>query len=312
MKKIYSVGTLVLLVGIGIFWWMSFANKIQTEPESNDAKPKLNITASFYQLAELAQNIGGNLVNVTNITPAGAEPHEYEPTGQDIAQVYNSSILLINGNGLDPWGEKIENDLANRGITVVNMSNYLDSIVDTSEDDHGGYDPHFWLDPKLTQKQANIIAEVFAKIDPNNAQEYFKNRDFYKGELENLDKEYSVALSDCKQNTIVTAHNAFNYLAARYNLNTLYIKGLSTEEEPSPKTIAKVTNQAKAKGIKYIFFETLVDPKLSETIAKEIGAETLVLNPIEGLTQEELTQGKNYISLMKENLNNLKIALACQ
>ena len=281
-------------------------NPLQTEGQ------KIKIMASFYPLAHFAENIGGSFVEVSNITPSGAEPHEYEPTARQIAEVYNAKMLIINGNGVDAWAEKIQSDLESRAVAVVKMSDRLDSLKNNGGDEEGQYDPHFWLDPILAQKEVDIIAEALIKIDPARAKEYNQNRDNFKKQLADLDGEYKTGLAACKQNTIVTSHNAFNYLASRYNLHTLYILGLSTEEEPSPKTIAEVADAAKSKGIKYIFFETLVDPKLSETIAKEIGAQTLVLNPIEGLNNEEIEAGKNYISVMKDNLANLKLALACQ
>ena len=110
----------------------------------------------------------------------------------------------------------------------------------------------------------------------------------------------------------MASHAAFGYLAERYNINVISIAGISPEEEPSPKRMAEIAQLAKQKNIKHIFFETLVSPKLSETIAREIGAETLVFNPLEGLTNEEIATGEDYISVMEKNLVNLRTALICK
>lgn len=289
--------------------------KYRQEATNNAATPqnKIQVVASFYPLADFAKNVGGDYVTVTNITPAGAEPHDYEPTPQDIAKAYNSKVFIFNGNGVDGWADKIQSDLEGKGVKVVKISDHLDSLKKNAQDEEGGqYDPHFWLDPVNVEKEADFIADALAQIDPAHKDAYNQNRDNFKKKLSDLDQEYKTGLTSCQLRTIVTSHNAFNYLANRYNLTTLYILGLSPDEEPSPKAIADVANTAKQKGIKYIFFETLVSPKLSETIANEIGAKTLVLNPIEGLTDEEIAQGKNYISVMKDNLANLRTALQCQ
>jgi zinc transport system substrate-binding protein len=266
------------------------------------ATQKIKIVASFYPLADFAHNVGGDLVDVINITPAGAEPHDYEPTPQDIAKAYNAKLFIYNGNGVDVWADKIRSDLEAKGVMTIKMSDEVQSINN---------DPHFWLDPVNAQTETDVIAAALTKIDPSHAADYTKNRDNFKKQLDDLDQQYKTGLATCQTREIVTSHDAFNYLAKRYNLISLYILGLSPDAEPSPKTIADVSQEARAKNIKYIFFETLVSPKVAETVAKEIGAQILVLNPIEGLTDTEINHGWNYISIMKDNLTNLRTALQC-
>lgn len=317
MKKIY-LGIAGLLIIGGVFFAYNFQKNEQLKDMDNIAINKVKVVTSFYPLAEFAKYVGGDLVDVTYVTPAGTEPHDYEPTPRDIANVYDSRLFILNGNGLDSWGEKIQGDLKSKGVAVLNMSTKMQSLEnnfphegETNIAEEAG-DPHFWLDPINVQKQADAIAEALVSIDSANEKEYNQNRDEFKQRLADLDREFQNGLASCQIRQIVTSHNAFNYLANRYNLSSLYILGISPDEDPSPQTIASVADEAKRRGIKYIFFETLVSPKLSQTIADEIGAKTLVLNPFEGLTGEELSAGKNYFSVMKENLDNLKIALACQ
>lgn len=290
-----------------------FSKKQPASTSQENQTKKVNVVASFFPLADFAQNIGGDFVNVTNITPAGAEPHDYEPTPQDIAKVYDAKLFIINGNGLDAWGEKIQSDLEAKGVFVVRISDSLNSLKSNSPDEPSlQYDPHFWLNPVNAKKEVNLIADALVKIDPAHQTEYNQNRNSYAKQLTDLDQEYKSGLSMCMQHEIVTSHNAFNYMASQYGLTTLYILGLSPDEEPSPKAIADIATEAKQKGIKYIFFESLVSPKLAQTVSSEIGAQTLELNPIEGFTDEEIAAGKNYLGQMKANLANLKTALQCQ
>ncbi len=274
---------------------------------------KLPVVASFYPLADFARNVGGDLIDVTVITPAGAEPHDYEPTPRDIGAIYDAKLFIFNGNGIDAWAEKIRPDLETHGVTVLRMADYLKSRNSTEPDAaSGAYDPHFWLDPVYAADEADRIGTSLTIIDASHAIQYAQQRDLFKKRLEELDHAYQTGLAQCQSRQIVTSHNAFSYLAARYHLTTRYILGLSPDEEPSPKTIADVAKIAKEKNIKIIFFETLVSPKLARTIAEEIGAQALPLNPIEGLTHTDILAGKDYIAVMQENLASLKLALSCR
>jgi zinc transport system substrate-binding protein len=310
---------IILSVGITVFCFFLYQT---TQPSQSLASEKLKIAASFFPLAELARQVGGEQVIVTNMTPAGVEPHDYEPTPRDIVKVRSAKIFFMNGGNTDAWAEKIQKDLRNQGVEVVNMSENLKKSVellkgqeeeeDPKEQKEVKFDPHFWLDPVLMQKQTGIVRDAFIKVDPDHTEYYKKTAAAYTDKLISLDQKYKDGLADCQLRDIVTAHASAGYLARRYNLEMLYISGLSPDEEPSPRRLANIATQARKKNIKYIFFETLLSPKLAETIAREIGAKTLVLNPIEGLTDEEIKAGKDYISIMEGNLNNLRIALQCK
>lgn len=307
MKYKYLFIIPALITALAVF--IVFSKQPSPTPSSTN---KISIVASFYPLADFAQNIGGEYVNVINITPPGAEPHEFEPTPKDLAKIYDANLFILNGRGVDAWAEKITPELETKNVNVIKVSDYLESLksADTNSENEQ-YDPHFWLDPKNAAAQADIIADALIKIDSAHATEYNKNRDTFKQQLLQLDQDFNLGLANCKSREIITTHNAFTYLANRYNLTTFHILGLSPEEEPAPKQMADISNLAKQKNIKYIFFETTVDQKLSRTIANEIGAQTLVLSPIESLSKEEISAGQNYISVMRRNLQNLKTALVC-
>jgi zinc transport system substrate-binding protein len=173
-------------------------------------------------------------------------------------------------------------------------------------------DPHVWLDPVRAQAQVEAIRAGLAKIDPPNAAVYAANAQAYRAKLTALDAAFASGLKQCARREFVTTHSAFSYPARRYGLTQIPIQGVDREAEPSPADLAALVKQVKDRKIQYVFFETLVSPKLAETLAREVGAKTLVLNPIEGLTKEEQAAGKAYIALMEENLRNLRTALECQ
>ncbi len=271
---------------------------LNEEVINQDPKP-MNVTASFYPLAFISQRVGGKLVQVTQITPGGVEPHDYEPTPQDLTAVSNSQIFIKNGYGVDAWADNIVGVKATSKIEAMNGNSGLQ-------------DPHMWLNPLNLISEAEVIRDAFVAGDPENSAKYMLNAQGLINDLKGLDQEFKDGLKECKVRQIVTSHDAFRYMAKRYNFETLAIAGLSPEEEPSPKRLAELSDFAKKNNIKYIFFETLVSPKLADTIAKEIGAKSLVLNPIEGLTREEAIMGKDYLFLMQENLKNLRTAMQCK
>lgn len=273
-------------------------------------KDQLRITASFYPYYFFASQIGGNKTSVINITPAGAEPHDYEPTPQDIVNIESSNLLILNGS-VEPWGNKIKDNLKNKNTKILEVGDGLFTQKVVDENGVNSTDPHIWLSPTLAEKQVKAILNEFIQIDPENKTYYYTNTNKLLSDLNNLDKEYRTGLSSCKSRDIITSHAAFGYLATDYGLKQVPIAGLSPDAEPSLKQLTDIANFARKNNIKYIFFESLVSPKLSNTIASDVGAKTLVLNPIEGLTPAELSEGKNYLTVMQDNLQNLKIALQC-
>lgn len=261
----------------------------------------LQVAATFYPLAYIAEQVGGDRVQVTTIVPNGVEPHDFTPTPQDIVTMTQADVLLYNGAGLDTWAADIpETDFIQSDVHII-------AATDTT-----ATDPHVWLDPVLLQDIAQQVANAYAAIDPNHSVLYQKNADALITKLSALDAQFETTLATCAIRQAIVSHDAFNYLAERYAIELLPISGLNPNETPSAQTIAKLSELAKVYHIDYIFFEELTSPKLSETLANEVGAETLVLSPIEGLSEAEQTAGDNYVSVMERNLVNLALALRCQ
>ncbi len=292
-----SVGLLTLIL-----------NNLQ---KSSVRSNKLQVAASFYPLYYFSEQIGGEKAKVINITPAGAEPHDYEPTAQDIARIENCKLLILNGGGLEAWGDSIKQNLTPQKTVVVTVAEGLTNQQMTGKGEHAT-DPHLWLSPPLAEEIVKKITQGFIQVDPVNKEYYESNADTLEAELAKLDKEYQHGLSNCLGKNIITSHAAFGYLVNAYGLHQVSIAGLSPDAEPSPMQLADIVKFVKANNVKYIFFESLVSPKLSDIIANEVGAKTLVLNPIEGLSNEEMSQGKNYFTEMRTNLAHLKMALQCE
>ncbi|HET9411904.1 MAG TPA: zinc ABC transporter substrate-binding protein [Candidatus Saccharimonadales bacterium] len=296
--KTYKLPLLILIFVAAVLSIVYFTT---THKQSTQ---KLSVAASFYPLYEFAQRVGGEKIEVSNLTPAGVEPHEYEPSPKTLADIQKSQLLLFVGGTLEPWAEKF---LPQYGNTAVRV----DSNIDTIQTDEGK-DPHFWLDPTYAKQIVSTIRDALAKADPANKSYYEYNAALYISELDSLAADFANGLKTCDQRFIVTSHEAFSYVAKRYSLQVAAIAGLSTESEPDPSKMALITNMVKDKGLKYIFFETLVSPRLADTIAQETGAKTAVFDPIEGLSDENKQQGKNYISIQRENLAALRTALGCK
>ena len=270
----------------------------------------VQVVASFYPMAEFARQVGGPRVSVTTVVGAGVEPHDYEPTPRDLARLYDADVVVYNGVSLEPWLDKLKPNLAKSGVILVEASAGLPLLRSSSGD--APADPHLWVDPTLASRQAARIAQAFTKADPKGATTYAAHAAAYQKKLLSLHHAFQKTLSACKSRDIFTSHQAFAYIARTYHLQVNALAGLSPDSEPSPQKLAQLATLARKQHITHVFFETLVSPKLANTLAREIGAETLVFNPLEGLTEQEDMNGKNYISIQKDNLQALATALHCK
>ncbi|MDF2645408.1 MAG: zinc transporter substrate-binding protein [Paenibacillus sp.] len=298
--------------------------------ESTSSNGKLNVVTSFYPMYEFTKQVAGEHANVISLIPAGAEPHDFEPSAKDMKQVKNANVFVYNGI-VEGWAEQALKSAENKDRVVVEASKGIELMEGLEEEEHGHeddkknkdkdhkeedhdqegkiLDPHVWLTPVLAQKEVEAIAAGLIQADPAHKDDYRKNADAYIGKLKALDESFKTGLKNVKRKEFVTQHAAFGYLAKEYGLTQVPIAGLSPEEEPAPGEMAEIIKFAKDNKVQTIFFETLVDPKVAKTIAKEIGAKIDVLNPIEGLTDEDKKKNLDYIGVMTNNLEALKKAL---
>ena len=259
---------------------------------------KGKVVAAFYPLAYAAERIGGPSLPVENLTPAGAEPHDLELAPKAVGRIQTADVVLYLGRGFQPAVSKAVEQARGKRVDVLQG---LPLRRAAGEDDGLSADPHVWLDPVLFAQIARRIGRVLGKPSTD-----------LRRDLGRLDREYSTGLRTCERREIVTSHAAFGYLAARYHLRQVPITGLTPESEPSPQELARAVQVVRRTRATTVFFETLLSPRLADTVAREVGARTAVLDPIEGLTAAEEKKGLDYLSLMRKNLAALRKALGCR
>ncbi|MET8622919.1 metal ABC transporter substrate-binding protein [Kitasatospora sp. NPDC004669] len=274
---------------------------------------KLNVVASFYPMEFLAQQIGKDHVSVTDLTAPGVEPHDLELTAKQVAGVQKADAIVYL-KGLQPTVDQaVDQSGSKHKIDATAASPLVDHHLDEDTKEADGHkhegpagDPHIWLDPSRYAAIAKSVGDEFAKADPAHADDYKKNTDELVTKLTALDQDFRDGLKDTKTKTFVTSHAAFGYLADHYGLTQVAINGVDPESEPTPARLAEVQKAAKDNGVTTIFFETLVSPKLADTVAKDLGLKTAVLDPLEGVKDPSKD---DYLSVMKQNLANLRAAL---
>lgn len=274
------------------------------------------VLASFYPLQYVAQQVGGDLVHVDTLTPPGAEPHDLELSPAQVDEVGRADLVVYLSEFQAAVDDAVD---ANPPAHVVDAAQDTelhaaehaeDGEEEHAEDDghdHGTLDPHFWLDPSRLPAVADDVAAQLAEIDPDHADEFQANAEAFAQRMADLDAEYATGLATCESRTIVTTHEAFSYLAERYDLEQVGISGVDPEGEPSPARLAEVGKVVQEEGVSTIFFETLASPKVAETLADELGVDTAVLDPLEGLTDDT----QDYVSVAQANLETLRTALSC-
>ncbi len=303
----------------------SASSSSSTASSSQASASPMKIMASFYPLQYLTEKIGGDLVSVESLTPPGAEPHDLELSNQKVQQLSQAGAVVYLKGFQSAVDKAVE---LNAPKTVIDVSTSVDLVdaekheseLDVADDDekteeaheheheHGSTDPHFWLDPTRMASAATQIGDALAQADPTNAETYKKNAASMKSQMEALSKKLVDGTAKCQHKEFVTSHEAFGYLADRTGLTQLGLSGLDPDSTPSPARLKQISDAVKAKGITTIFTEELLSPKVAETLAKDLGITTAVLDPIESQADDS----KDYEAVMNENLEALQKALSCE
>ncbi len=280
---------------------------------------RLRVLTSFYPMYDFACKIGGDCIDVTNMVPSGTEPHDWEPSTNDLKNLKKADVFIYNGADMEPWADDL---LVSRSDTlrVVGASENVELRTTDGEHEHahehedadhhhGDFDPHVWLDPENAKIEMEAIRDALCAADPENSTVFQSNYEKYAAELDALDAEFREKLAPLPNRTIVVAHEAFGYLCDAYGLTQVGIEGLSPDSEPDPGRMAEVIDFVREHSISTIFFEELVSPKVAEAIASETGAQAKMLSPLEGLSDEQAAAGADYFSVMHDNLAALMEAL---
>lgn len=304
-RRLLAATTAALLVGA--------AAACGDEASGLGGDGRIEVVTAFYPLQFLSERVGADAVAVTQLTKPGAEPHDIELNPKQAGQISDAGLVVYLKGFQPAVDEAVQQEAAGKAFdagAVVELLPAADGHEDApDEQEHadGAMDPHVWLDPVRFATISDRLAERLGQADPAHAADYTSRARTLHAELDALNTEYTTKLKTCARREIVTSHTAFRYLAARYGLTEVGITGISPESEPSPQRLAQVAEEARATGTTTIFFETLVSPKVADTIAREVGAKTAVLDPLEGLTEPDA----DYFSVMRGNLTALTTALGC-
>jgi zinc transport system substrate-binding protein len=284
---------------------------------AGDDPSRVDIVAAFYPLQFVAERVGADAVSVTGLAKPGAEPHDIELTPVQVGLISDAELVLYLTGFQPAVDDAVAQEGGDRALDAATAVPLLPADAgghehegggDTDRERAGGEDPHLWLDPTRLATVGDALAERLGAVDPDRAAGYTARAAALRADLDKLDREYVAGLATCQRRELVVSHTAFGYLAQRYGLEQIGISGLSPEDEPSPRRLAEVAEEARAHRATTIFFETLVSPKVAETIAREVGADTAVLDPIEGL---QPGSKDDYLAVMRKNLAALRPALGC-
>lgn len=285
---------------------------------------KIKIVSSVFPLFEFTRAVAGERGEIELLLPPGAEIHTWQPRPSDVIKILEADLFVCVGADLEPWIHDLLESSGNAKLRVLRATDELSLIEGKahehghkheqgSEPDHGARDPHIWLDFHLDQIVIDKLVQVLSDIRPEDAPLFAARGRTYKDDLHLLDEKFYRQLSNCRQKTfVVGGHAAFGYLARRYGLQQISLYGLSPDSQPTPREMVEVVEMAREHNIRVIYFEQNVNDDLAKVIAKEIGAQTLVLNPAANLSRTQLRSGVSFFDIMEMNLNNLREGLECE
>lgn len=291
-------------------------------PGGSDESDGVTVLASFYPLQYVAQQIGGDLVTVDNLTPPAAEPHDLELSPAQVREIGTADLVVYLSGFQNAVDQGVEARAPEHVVDAADAAGLVEHAEESAEEhaehaeehdghDHGVTDPHFWLDPSRLAAVGQAVADELTAADPDHAEEYAQGALQLGQRLDELDQELADGLATCQGATLVTSHTAFGYLADRYALEQVGITELDPEVEPSPARLREIGDIVRDSGVTTLFSETLVSPKVTETLAGDLGVQTAVLDPLEGLSEDATAAGDDYVSVMRDNLAALEEGLVC-
>jgi zinc transport system substrate-binding protein len=318
---------LFFLIAVSFFLSVSCGRNRQDAGRSD----KLRVVTTLFPLYDFTRNIGGDKVDVALILPPGMESHSFDPKPEDIVRINKADIFVYTNRYMEPWAADIINGLDSRKTLVIDSSRNAKFLKagrgqehtpevergphkeESGHHDGEGMDPHLWLDFANAQIMVdNILAGLTAK-DPKNRDYYAANAAAFKAKLADLDKRFRVGLAACGKRVILHGgHFAFGYLADRYGLRYESAYAITADSEPSPARVVELIRLIRTNGLHHVYTEELIEPRVADTIARETGATVLKLNGAHNIGRDDLANGATFLSLMDENLKNLRVGLQCR
>ena len=284
---------------------------------ADDGAP--HVTAALYPYAFVADRVAGRYADVTNLTTPGVEPHDMELTPRQVAEISEADLVIFQAGVQPSVDEAVDQNASGTALDVTDLLDADPSgaeharesaVTGDSLHEHTTADPHLWLDPTELIPVTRSVADELADLDASHAADYRANAGALVRDLRALDADFRSGLAECERTEFVTSHAAFGHLAARYGLTMVPIAGLSPDAEPSPQRLADIADSIRRTGVTTVFSERLGSKQYAETLAEELGVRAAVLDPVEGLTEENADE--NYLTLMRQNLQALRAANGCR
>lgn len=296
--------------------------------ETKDPSPRLKVITTLFPLYDFARTIAGDRAEVKLLLPPGTEAHSFEPKPSDMAQLTKADLFIFTNRRMEPWAEKILKGADNPALLVVDTSTGI-AMIETAETgdhhaeggrghdkdahEHQSIDPHVWLDFGNAAKMVATIRDAMIARDPINKELYLQNAKTLMGDLDALDRRYAAMMATCKQKVLVSGgHFAFGYLAKRYGLHYQAAYGFSPSAEPSPRDLIRMSRMLRTQGIKHLFYEELIEPRIAETIAKETGVSLIMLHGAHNISRNDFQAGVGFTGIMERNFDALKRGLQCR
>ncbi|MED3788275.1 zinc ABC transporter substrate-binding protein [Peribacillus frigoritolerans] len=300
--------------------FLSACGNSKGESGKEKTKDALDIYTTVYPLQYFTEAIGGEYVNVETVYPPGTDEHSFEPSQKDIVKMAESDLFFYIGYNLEGFVTKAEPILSKEGVSTIAVGEtvHLDEEEHEHKDehaheedghDHGGVNPHLWLDPVYSIDMAKTIKDELTKKMPEQ-EEYFNSHfNELSEKLEALDEKFATTIESGRTNKIIVSHSAYGYWEERYGLEQIGVTGLTSSNEPSQKELGKIVTMAEKEDLNYVIFEQNISSKLTEIIQKEMGAKSLELHNLSVLTEKDIEAGEDYFSLMEKNVKTLQTAL---
>lgn len=278
---------------------------------------KLQVTATIFPLYDFARSVGGDHAEVTLLLPPGVEPHHFEPNPEEIFRINRADIFMYTTPAMEPWAVPIAKGTDNKKLRVVEAGQGIPLLPtggrEADDHGHGSADPHIWLDFAQAATMVTNIEQAFSAADPVHAANFHANAERYRSRLSELDREYRQILSGCSSKMLLHGgHYAFGYLARRYGLTYISAFPAGGDSEPSARQMIDLVNLMKENHLRYVFYEELASPRTADTLARETGAQLLLLNGAHTISRNELAQGTDFFAIMERNLKNLQEGLGCK
>lgn len=293
-----------VLLGLLLFILLTACNSTN---ETRD--DQLLIYTSIYPIQYIAEEITGNEAVVKSIYPPGVDAHTYEPTSKEITEIANGDAFIYLGAGMESFAETAADALQSQDILFIEIGGHEHLFAEDEHDDHGhdhgDHDPHIWLDPLRMIEIGEIIKDELVSLHPENEDEYIANFEALKQDLTVLDEEFTATLEPKDNKQILVSHAAYGYWEERYGIEQIPISGLSSSDEPSQKDLAEIARLAEKEDLTYVIFEQTGSNRLASIIQEYIHAEGLTIHNLEVLTEDDIAENENYLTLMEKNLEVL-------